>query len=268
MDRHWSAAACSATVLGVAALVALGLTVGPVGVSAAVIPFGSLLLGNLASIGLGVMLLRGADRHLRYRPARLRVRARFLFAEVTVQAAWFGCNSAVLLLVSAKALGDLEAARVLASPLNIVTTGLLTFLGPALLRSVAARDAYGVRRGILRVLTAILVSGILYAVALAALADPVRTLLGRPVDLALVGARLVSVVLEGFSGVLLYLVFGIGRSAASLGASVTAGVIGLVGTVALIPVLREFALPVGQSIGMAVRVALALKVLRPALSTE
>ena len=104
--------------------------------------------------------------------------------------------------------------------------------------------------------------------ALAVLADPVRVLLDRQVDLALVGARLVSVVLEGFSGVLLYLVFGIGRSRASLGASVTAGVIGLACTVLLIPVLREFALPAGQSIGMAVRVVLGLRFLTPSFTSR
>lgn len=266
VDRHWSAAACSAIVLVVAALVAVSALFIPGGAIAPLIPFGSLLIAKAASIALGAGLLRGADRHGRYVPDPFRIRARFLFAEVTVQAAWFGCNSAVLVLVSAKALGDLEAARVLASPLNIVTTGLLTFMGPALLRAVAASDARGTRRGIRRVLAAILVSGIAYAVALTVLADPVRLLLHRPVELLLVGARLVSVVLEGFSGVLQYLVFGIGRSAASLGASVAAGVIGLVGTVLLIPVLREFALPVGQSIGMALRVALGLRVLRPGVS--
>lgn len=265
VDRHWSAAACSVVVLGGTAVTAAGLLLVQAGIVAPLIPFGSLLLANAASIAVGAVLLRGAQRHAQYEQERFAVRARFLFAEVAVQAAWFGCNSAVLLLVSARALGDLEAARVLASPLNIVTTGLLTFMGPTLLRTVAAAESHAARRGVIRVLMAILTAGLVYAVALAVLADPARTLLDRPVDLALVGARLVSVVLEGFSGVLLYLVFGIGRSGASLGASVVAGVVGLAGTVVLIPVLREFALPVGQSIGMAVRVALGLRVLRPVM---
>lgn len=264
VDRHWSAAACSAMVLAVTTIVAGGLLLVPSSTVAPLMPFGALLVANVASIALGSVLLRGAGLHRAYRPDGLRIRTRFLFAEVTVQAAWFGCNSAVLLLVSARALGDLEAARVLASPLNIVTTGMLTFLGPALLRSVADKDLHAARRGIRRVLLAILGAGILYAIALFVLAGPVHVLLDRPVDLALIGARLVSVVLEGFSGVLLYLVFGMGRSRASLGASVTAGLIGFVGTVLLIPVLREFALPAGQSIGMAVRVVIALRVLRPA----
>ncbi|WP_375388156.1 hypothetical protein [uncultured Amnibacterium sp.] len=266
VDRHWSAAVCSAIVLVTAAAAAGTLLLTSAGAVAPLIPFGSLLVANAVSVVVGLVLLRGSETHARYVPQPLRIRSRFLFAEVTVQAAWFGCNSAVLVLVSAKALGDLEAARVLASPLNIVTTGLLTFLGPALLRSVAAKDAAAVRRGVLRVLLAILGAGLVYSVALAVLAGPVHVLLDRPVDVALVGARLVSVVLEGFSGVLLYLVFGMGRSAASLGASVTAGLIGFVGTVLLIPVLREFALPAGQSLGMAVRVGLGLRVLRPTMT--
>ena len=262
VERHWSAAICSLVVLGFTGAAALGSLAVPRADVAPLLPFGSLLIGSTAAIVVGVRLLRGSSRHTGYRPHTFRVRSRFLFAEVAVQAAWFGCNTAVLLLVSARALSDLEAARVLASPLNIVTTGLLTFMGPSLLRTVSSGGSRASRRGIRQVLAAILGVGALYAVALIVFAGPVQAVVDRPVDLGLVATRLVSVVLEGFSGVLLYLAFGLGRSGASLVASVTAGAIGLVGTVLLAPLLREFALPVGQSIGMAVRVVLGLRIVQ------
>ena len=223
-------------------------------------PFGALLVGKLLSIALGSVLLRGADRFAGYRPAPFRVRARFLLAEMAVQAAWFGCNLAVLWILSSRAVGDLEAARVVASPLNIVIVGLLTFLNPALLRAMSAgrADAGEFRTRIGRLFLAVIAASAAYYVLIVLLVDGVTVVFDRPTDLPLVGARLGAVLVEGLSIVIVQLIFAMDRSRLALALSASAAAIGLLVTIALLPLLGEFALPVGQATGMLVLLVSAL----------
>lgn len=269
VGRHWAAASCSVVVMVVVGSVVAGALLAPPESGAELIPFGSLLLGKAISIGIGSLLLRGADRFHGYRPEPLRVRARFLFAEVAVQAAWFGCNLAVLWGLSAEALGDLEAARVVASPLNIVIVGLLTFLNPALLRTLTAgrADAAELRSRISRIFIVVIAAGAAYFIGIVVFADLVSVVFDRPTDLPLIGARLGAVMVEGLSIVVIQLIFAIGNSRAALGLSSIGAGVGLLSTVALLPLLGVFALPTGQAIGMLVRLVTALLFVRRGLRT-
>ncbi len=260
VGRHWSAACSSLVVMGVVAATAGTTLLVPPAAGAELLPFGALLVGKLLSMGLGSVLLRGADRFGDYRPAPFRVRARFLLAEMAVQAAWFGCNLAVLWILSSRAVGDLEAARVVASPLNIVIVGLLTFLNPALLRTLSGgqADLGRFRSRIGRLFLVVIGASAGYYVLIVLLVGVVTVVFNRPTDLPLVGARLGAVLVEGLSIVIVQLIFAMDRSRLALTLSAGAAAIGLVSTVALLPVLGVFALPAGQAIGMLIRLVSAL----------
>ncbi|HEY0373980.1 MAG TPA: hypothetical protein VGC94_04240 [Amnibacterium sp.] len=259
VDRHYSAAACSVVLALVVGGGAVAVLVAPRSPLDLLAPFGLLLLGNLISVALGTVLLRGAPSHRAYRPQPFGDRARLLLSEAAVQGAWFACNYAVLILLGAAALAHLETARILASPLTILATALVTFMGPAVLRRLRPTPAnpHGARNDIVRILATLVVGGAVYLAVLAVLRGPVGAVLAKSVDLGLTAARLGEVVVEGASTIVTLVVFALGRTRETLAISVTAGVTGLAATIALAPVLGLYALPVGQAIGMAVRLVIA-----------
>ena len=264
VGRHWSAATCSLVVLAVVAAVAIDALLAPPTSGTELLPFGSLFVGKAISLGVGAFLLRGAGRYTTYRPDPFRIRVRFLFAEVAVQAAWFGCNQAVLFSVSAGALGDLEAARVVASPLNIVIVGLLTFLNPSLLRALSAgrTNAAGLRTRLIRIFAVVIAAGAVYFLAIVVSVDLITVVFDRSTDLPLVGARLVAIMFEGLSIVVIQLIFAMGSSRGAFRLSAIAAGVGLLTTIALLPLLGMFALPAGQAFGMLVRLVSALLFVR------
>lgn len=262
VDRHMSAAVLSIVTTAVVAVSSTIALVNPRQWWLVFVPFGGLFLGNLVSIFVGLRLLAGADLHAEYVPAPLKIRFRFLFSEVALQAAWFACNYSVLFLLGALALAHLETARVVASPVMIVVTALLTFMGPAMLRKLKAtpENPHGPRRDLLRIFAALVAVSAIYLIALTLLGPLVATILNKPLDLPLWAARLGSTLVEGSAGIAAFLVFAMGRTRTALTNSFIAGGIGFVATVALSFVIGPFALPLGQALGMVYRLSSSIVV--------
>lgn len=261
--RHGSAAICSivlAMTIGVILILTLILHLPPVVVAA--IPFGALVLGNLASLIIGVLLLRGADRHVTYGRSTLGERSRYLGIELIVQGCWFACNYAILLILGAGALANLETARISASPILILAAGVSTFMVAALLRQISSADQDGARaRGLLLRAFAIVVGGAaIYAIVLTVALPAVSQVLNRPVNLALALTRIAAFAFDGCASLMSAVLLAIGASKAALLTSVGAGVIGLAGTAALAPVIGPIALPVAQGVGMATRLGVSVRV--------
>ncbi|HEV7622645.1 MAG TPA: hypothetical protein VGO26_00800 [Amnibacterium sp.] len=255
VDRHASAAVCSVVLAAtVGAGTVFGLTHhGAPGLE--LLPFGALFAGNVLSIGVGVLLLRGAPRHQGYVQQAVPVRARLLFSEVAVQGGWFACNYAILLVLGGAVLAHLEAARVVASPITILTAALVTFMGPAVLRRLRStpENPHGPRRDVLLVSGMVALGGALYIGVLALFGPVVSAILNKPLDLALASARIGEYVVEGVSTIVTLVVFAMGRTRLALGNSVVAGGAGFLGTLVLAAPLGPFALPVAQTLGMAAR---------------
>jgi hypothetical protein len=262
VDRHMSAAVLSIVTTAVVAVSSGVALFHPHQWWLVFVPFGGLFTGNLVSIFVGLRLLQGADVHTEYVPAALKDRFRFLFSEVALQAAWFACNYAVLFLLGAVALARLETARVVASPVMIVVTALLTFMGPAMLRKLKAtpENPHGPRRDLLAIFGMLAGISLVYLAALALFGPVVATVLNKPFDLPLWAARLGSTLIEGSAGIAAFLVFAMGRTRIALANSFIAGGVGLGATVGLAFVLGPFALPLGQGLGMVYRLSSSIAI--------
>jgi hypothetical protein len=257
IDRHASAAVCSIVTTGFVAVSSGIALLHPQQWWLVFVPFGGLFLGNLVSIVVGLRLLAGADLHAEYVPAALSERFRFLFSEIALQAAWFACNYSILFLLGAAALAQLETARVVASPVMIVVTALLTFMGPAMLRKLKStpENPHGPLKDLVRIFAMLATVSVVYLIALVLLGPLVSTILNKPLDLPLWAARLGATLIEGSAGIAAFLVFAIGRTRTALSNSFIAGGIGLGATVGLSFVIGPFALPLGQAVGMVFRLS-------------
>ncbi len=260
VDRHFSAALTSVTLACVTGAACILSVTHAQAAGTDLLPFGSLFLGNVASLVVGLLLLRAAQLHQRYTPAALVVRARFLFAELAVQGAWFACNYVVLFVLGAAALGHLETARVTASPINILSTAVLTFMGPAMLRKLHATkdNPHGPRGEIVRTVIVLVVGGGIYIAILAAFSPVFSTILDKHIDVGLSTARIVGFTIEGTSSIAAFIVFAMGQTKSALGMAITAGGMGLGLTALGTLVIGPYALPVGQGIGMGTRLVRSL----------
>lgn len=112
-------------------------------------PFGAMALGNLASLGFAGIMLRRIGPDSCPRPSR---------GELTSVGGWLlltglaktgsGYVARVLLnvFVGVAALGFVEAARVVAQPLNVLALGLMAQVGPRITEASARTDAQTARR--------------------------------------------------------------------------------------------------------------------------
>ncbi len=176
--RSWRAAIVSLVQLA-AVLAGLGvLSRTPLPLAA--VPFGALAAANAVSLGAGLLLARpGAApafaRALRWR--ELVRSGRWLLASgLMPDGAAFVAAALVAHLASVGALGAAEAARIVAQPLLVLSTGLAAVLSPRSMESAAAGDRRAARR-YERVFCAIVV-GAAVAYALAVGADSPWNLFG------------------------------------------------------------------------------------------
>lgn len=265
VERHGRAAVCSvALMLTIGLSTATTLLVPLPGDVVALFPFGSLVLGNLVSTGIGVVLLRGAGRHDDYTVAAIAERSRYLFIELVIQGCWFACNYVVLGMLGAGALARLEAARISASPVLILATGVSTFMIAALLRQISASEPDGsrARRLLVRAFAIVLIGSALYAAVLLVAMPAISAALNRRIDPLLALVRIGAYALEGCSNLTGSVLLATGASRAALITSAAAGVVGLVGTALLAPSAGAVALPISQGTGMAGRLAVSVAIAR------
>lgn len=263
--RHSRAAACSvvlAAAIAITLLVSVLVPLPPAGV--ALLPFGSLVVGNAASIVVGVLLLRGVPRHVAYQRRAFIERSRYLLIELITQGAWLACNYVILFTLGAEALASLETARISASPVLILASGVSTFMVAALLRQISAdtQDPARARQLLLRAFAIVLVGAAGWAVVLTVARPSIDSALNRSIDMGLAFTRIAAFALDGCSSLVGAVLLAIGSSKSALVTSAGAAVIGLAGTAVLAPFLGPIALPVAQGGGMATRLAVSLGISR------
>ena len=169
---HLAAVPKVAVVVAVVQLVAVGLALlawDRAGAAPAGAPFGSLIVANVASMAVGLVLIR---RSLRVEPderltwGRIRRSGGPLSAAGLIPSAvTFLVSFIVSRLVGAATLGFIQAARVLSQPVTVVGVGLGAVLGPRITQqAAAARDRIGVRHFVRRYYLLLLVVGVGYLV--------------------------------------------------------------------------------------------------------
>jgi O-antigen/teichoic acid export membrane protein len=204
---HLGGLSWHAALVSVLLCVAMGaalLLLEAVGVAPGWRPFGALALANVGSGAVGVVLIR---RHLRLgtlprlRIAGLARSGRWLvLVEVATAGAMFVASALVNRLAGAEALGDAEAARIVAQPIFVLAQGLIAVLGPRLMEAGADRDrahARVVSRSFVALLAA---AGVLYgAITLVPWwGNPIGVLVPQAYDVAwLVGATVIATALFG-----------------------------------------------------------------------
>ncbi|HHC07563.1 MAG TPA: hypothetical protein ENK55_02440 [Actinobacteria bacterium] len=147
-DRSWDAAAMSGvqflvTVLAVAVSILLD-------VPAAWIPFGALTSANLASMSLGLLRIghlrrRGSGERLTLRGLARQGRWLLIQAAIPAGAAFVTAN-VITFLAGPTAMGQAEAARLVAQPLLVLAAGLIYPLRPRAMEAALERNHAASRR--------------------------------------------------------------------------------------------------------------------------
>jgi O-antigen/teichoic acid export membrane protein len=133
------------------------------------LPFGALLAANVVSLSVGLIL--AAERRSHEPLEQLAVRDLFRFGRwlvlvgLTPAAAWFLSGVLVTQLADAATLGYVEAARVVSMPVFVLTMGLSAVLVPRLMEAAAERRPERARLASVPFRIIILVSGVLYLLA-------------------------------------------------------------------------------------------------------
>lgn len=137
--RHWSAAWIS---VARAAIVGVSILLGSVfDLPAALLPLGSLALGDLFSMLPVLLSPNSRASRLPFRSSDLRISGTWLLvSSLAAPAAGFIASFAVTVFAGESALGLAEAARVTAQPLLVLAAGMAAVLGPQAMEAAHRRD--------------------------------------------------------------------------------------------------------------------------------
>lgn len=159
--RSWDAARVSGVQLVVAVAGIAGLWAAPI--SPGWVPFGALVIANVASSAVGVVLARRHAEDTMEHADDLQLSALvrsgrwLLVVGLVPNLGAFVAGALVAHLASAEALGHAEVARVVARPIPVVSVALAAVLGPRLMRAASRLDrpaALSLERTYLRILAA------------------------------------------------------------------------------------------------------------------
>lgn len=266
VGRHGGAAAVSAINLSTVAVVFVAVLVageGGEGSAAALValaPFGALVAGNLASVVVGVWLLRDVtvveDREDVPVPRAMLIAS----TGFSRHGAGYVTNLLVAALLSPAALAGLEAARVAAQPVLILGTGVASAMMPQAVRAIGAGDHHRAGSVMRRMVAVVSGTGAAYALALLPLAPLLAVVFGRPVDAGLASARAGAYALSAAANPFNAYNMAERRYGLALGLTLGSELPALAVLVALLPSLGVFAVPVAGAVSALLRIALNLLV--------
>lgn len=252
-DRPFAATRISAVqcLWAIAAIAALAI----LGVPVAWIPFGALVIANVASIAAGsIEFARDATRERVVAPSRRQTldMGRWLIgASVVDRLGMVASLLLVAVLSGSAAVGEFEATRIVAQPVTVLAIGLGTAVRPKLMRAARRGDAADAQRHRRRIVLLVAAVFIAYG-AVVLLPDAINPLAvifplafqsNGLVELMLVGtflmnaARLVGEQMTGANQV---------RELTPIGIAATA--LSLAVVVALAPSIGPYAIPIGLAI--------------------
>lgn len=255
--RHGAAATVSAVTLAVQ-VVLLALPIAALASpQSSHLALGAVLLGsavaNMAGSALTVVLLR----RLEVSPASdtpFRIRIGFLTAEGIAQLTGYLAVLIVAALLGTAAVAQLEAARVIASPVQVLVAGLLAFLVPRGVRAVATGDQATYRRLSRFITTVMIIAGAAYAAFSLLASAALGRLLDRVVQPELVSARVVVTTIDSCAVPSGMALFAMRRVLAGNIVAVIANAVQLAVIPVALLVLGPIGMSVGQAAGSAVKV--------------
>jgi hypothetical protein len=130
-------------------------------------PFGALALGNSLSLVLGLAWVRSRRPTIPRRPTfqELRWLGGWLFLTgVAKTGLRYGVTAFLSIVAGSAALGYVEGARVVSQPVNVLSQGLMSQVGPKLTGAGAARDGRGAKRWITRFIFLLCLGAVPYGI--------------------------------------------------------------------------------------------------------
>jgi O-antigen/teichoic acid export membrane protein len=222
------------------------------GVPATWVPFGVLVIANVASLTVGLLLTMrdllepGSDIPIT-RARLLRSGQPLLLVGLLPSATAFGVSWLVSALAGAATLGYVEAARIVSQPVSVLQVGLGSVLGPRVTRAASSRDRATANRVKRQFERLILIAGLGWAVVVAAPAP--WNLLTRFLPTAYVVPGLVAASIAAFTIMSLpqgrrYELFGAARERLVARAELEGNVV-RIAIAAFVGVIGAFAVPLG-----------------------
>ena len=192
-------AGISSMVNFVVVIVTLALAWRTEGAAHYAVPFGALATGQVVALCLWPFVTRRWARGHRAVVAGLASRVLYLVPVSAGQLAIYAQSTLVVSLLGTAESAHLEGARVAASPVYIVASGLAAFLMPPIVRRLGKAPARSILVSLVIGMAAVATSGFIYVVLLLALGAHLSTAFGRSIDPGLAGARAGAFALEGAS---------------------------------------------------------------------
>ncbi|MDQ1203320.1 O-antigen/teichoic acid export membrane protein [Rhodococcus sp. SORGH_AS303] len=188
---HISELHVTASIVSVTTLIVSAVTIGATSLQYSdgylFLPFAALALGNIAGVIVGVALTRHQTINA-YSPARLRTRIAYLGPDFLAQSAGYLVSVLASQILGVSALAALETARVAASPVIVVVTGLATSLVPTAVRSFSRNDPI-YKRQLLSISAAAVSLGAVYSLIVYFSGSRLEYLFGRSFDVHLGSSR-------------------------------------------------------------------------------
>jgi hypothetical protein len=260
VQMHTSAALTSAATLAAAllGLLLVALTGIGTGENAAVwVPFGVLVVANAAGILVGLACLSRAPRGQYELPAG-GARLGYLGPPLITHSNLYLASVITAAVLGASTLATLEAARVMASPVVVVASGLATYISPTTIRHFVRSQFGRFRRRLVGMAALVVGVGAIYSALLLIFQGPAEHVFGRHADARLGALRAIVTSVDTSSTNAGSVLFVAGRP---LAWNVVAAAGSLVALVALVPcllVVGVFGAPLAQACGSALKSSMGL----------
>ncbi|GMM97714.1 hypothetical protein MTsN4n12_31260 [Microbacterium sp. MTN4-12] len=217
------------------------------------LPFGLLVMSNMISAIVGMMLHRGIPAE----PRRAKLTPMLALATsgsaLVYQGSVYTTNTIVALLLSAAALAELEAARIVAQPVFVIGAALLSQYMPDTIRHQHRGNTQEVRKSLVRHGAIVFAVGTGALAILPAMSDAVSRVVGRPVDGLLAGFRAISFSSRSAVMPLDTLAIAAGKYLRAIVLTLVSSLLGLLILVASVPLIGVYAVPTSMIIAAATR---------------
>lgn len=212
------------------------------------LPFGALAFGQIVALGMWPLVTRRRARGGRAEVAGLASRLLYLVPVSAGQLAIYAQSTLVVSLLGTAESAHLEGARVAASPVYIVASGLAAFLMPPLVRKLGKSPSRSILIGLLIGMAVVAATGFMYAIAVFVLGAHLSSIFGRSIDPALAGSRAGAFALEGSSTLPQGLFVVLQEFVRPALVSVGAALLSVAATFATISEFGVFAVPFGHAV--------------------
>lgn len=229
------------------------------------LPFSALACGQIVAM----LFWRGAMTRVPVRNSLiltpLRSRLLYLVPIGAAQLMIYAQSTIVVRILGPTESAQLEGARVAASPVYILASGLGVLLVPPLVRGLAHSCTRQTLVGLARGIAIVTFAGLVYATSLVGLGPLVSAALGRDIDSLLASARAATFSVDGSTSMNLGILIALDEFARPAWLSVGCAILGVTITLLLVSSWGLFSVPAGHLVAATLQLAVSVLITRGAL---